>query len=343
MAEILIYDEIGGMGMRAADFIAQIRAIPAGEEVLVRINSPGGSITDGIAIHNELRRRPGAIASVDGLCASIATVIALGAARVTMADGAMWMIHNAQWFAEGDAGDLRDAADTLEKFQEAAISAYVRKTGLGRDKIVAMMDKETWLTAKEALAIGFVDEITEPLTASNKARALKHARKCNLTRALSVMSAEPTTIPEPATDPVEPVTDPAATIDPAAEPAPTDVTPPEPDPVAQTDALVAKFRDQAAQLISATQRAADLETETITLKAKITRLEAVAENFERLKASVGLAPAKAVPVITPAQGHSEEDELIAKWKGATGAQRSRLWQENEALCRKLSGENKISF
>lgn len=159
-AEILIYDQIGGWdGILAKDFVPQLKAIKA-DTIHVRVNSPGGDVFDGITIANALKAHPAnVVVHIDGLAASIASIIALAGNEVRMAENAFLMIHDPWTLAIGNAADFRKTADTLDTIGGALVDTYMKKTGASRDDIVAMMAEETWLNAEEALAEGFVDVV----------------------------------------------------------------------------------------------------------------------------------------------------------------------------------------
>jgi ATP-dependent Clp endopeptidase proteolytic subunit ClpP len=160
VAEIFIYDEIGYWGVEAKDFIRDLASVSA-PKVKVRINSPGGSVFDGLAIYNAIASYPGEIeCHVDGLAASAASFIALAGDKVVMAENSMLMIHNAWGVAIGNKADMRQIADVLEKIDAQLNGMYVAKTGKDAAEIQQMLDDETWLTAAEAKEMGFVDEVT---------------------------------------------------------------------------------------------------------------------------------------------------------------------------------------
>jgi len=166
--EVSIYDVIGLWGVSAKDFADALKAY-SGRDLTVRINSPGGAITEGTAMYNALQRHDGEVTTcIDGLAASMATYVALAGSKVCMAQNAYFMIHNPAGGADGEASDLRKTADILDKMKGTLISAYAAKTGLDDDEISEMMDDETWLTAEEAKEKGFIDEITEPIEATAK-------------------------------------------------------------------------------------------------------------------------------------------------------------------------------
>jgi len=144
-----------------ADLIEQAESLS-----LVRINSPGGFVHQGMAIYTLLRERGGFTTRVDGLAASMASVIALAGDRVEIAQGAMFMVHNPWNVMAGDAREFRKNADMLDKVRDSILSIYAARTGQDRDILIEMMDEETWLTAEEAVEWGFADAIAgeaEPL------------------------------------------------------------------------------------------------------------------------------------------------------------------------------------
>ncbi len=162
--EVFIYDSIGGFGISASTFIAHLQTVPAAHRLVVRIHSPGGSVLDGNAIFNALKAHPGGVTTqIDGLAASMASVIAIAGKPARMAENGLLMIHNVSGWAEGDAEEMRQMADLTEKVQETIVQAYIDRTGISRRKIMKMMDDETWLDAAEAKELGFVDEIGAPL------------------------------------------------------------------------------------------------------------------------------------------------------------------------------------
>lgn len=161
-AEILIYDPIGedwlGEGLTAKSFDEDLKALGEVADILVRINSPGGSVFDAIAIYNILKNHPAQVhVQVDGLAASAASVIAMAGDLITMGVGTQMMIHSPWWLAMGNAADMRKAAETLDTIEEGMIDAYVARTSLPRDDIKAMLDAETWMGPEDAVAKGFAD------------------------------------------------------------------------------------------------------------------------------------------------------------------------------------------
>lgn len=168
-AEISIYDEIGLFGISAADFQSDLKALGAFDHLDLYINSPGGEVFVGFNIYNMLDRLKANITvHVDGLAASIASIIAMVGDTINMADNAMMMIHNPMSFVMGDSKELRTAATALDKMKESAITIYASKSGKSRDEIWDLMDAETWLSAQEAVDEGFADEVTNAVEAVNR-------------------------------------------------------------------------------------------------------------------------------------------------------------------------------
>jgi len=164
--EVSIYDEIGFGGVTAKDFVAEVGKLK-GQHIDLRVNSVGGSVIEGAAIYNALRRHKGGLTvHVDGLAASMASVIAMAGEEVLMADNAMLMIHNPWSMSIGDANDLRKEADVLDKLKKTLVNAYTRKTGMDSTEISSLMDAETWLDATQAVAMNFADGIEDGIEAA---------------------------------------------------------------------------------------------------------------------------------------------------------------------------------
>jgi ATP-dependent Clp endopeptidase proteolytic subunit ClpP len=165
-AEVLIHEAIGenwyGDGLTAKRFNRDLAALGELDEILVRINSPGGAVFDGVAIYNTLKGHKAKVdVLVEGLAASIASVIAMAGDTIRVGHGAMFMIHNPWTIAMGDADDMRETADMLDKVGESLIDIYHTRTGIDDKELRKLLDAETWLTASEAVAQGFADEIDE--------------------------------------------------------------------------------------------------------------------------------------------------------------------------------------
>ena len=199
-ASLYIYDVIDEFwGVSAAAVINEL-AMAEGAPVLnIYINSPGGSVFEARAIMAAIGRFSGkTVAHIDSLCASAATSIALSCNEVVMKEGALFMIHCASGMAYGDKNDMMDMAALLEKIELSIIKDYTDKTGMSDAEVLAMMDAETWFTAQEALAAGFIDRIDSVKSAQNvwNLSAFKNAP-------VEPIPPEPEIIPEPINEPAE--------------------------------------------------------------------------------------------------------------------------------------------
>ena len=167
-ADIYIFDEIGNYGITAKQFIADIKNLK-GKPINLRINSLGGDVFDGMAMYNVIKRREAkTTVYIEGIAASIATIIALGADKVVMAENSLFMIHNAWGGTMGDAKDMRKTAETLEKISGELTDIYSKKTGLSNEVIKEMMNEETWLNSEEAYDLGFVDVVSDSIKVAAK-------------------------------------------------------------------------------------------------------------------------------------------------------------------------------
>ncbi len=165
-ADIYIYDEIGGWGISARRFTEDLISLGNLSHINLHIHSPGGEVFDGIAIYNQLKNHSATITVyIDGLAASMASVIAMVGDTVIMPKNAMIMIHKPWGVSWGDANDMREYADLLDKLENVLIPAYVAKTGKTTEEITAMLEQETWLDGDECVEHGFADKVIEPVKA----------------------------------------------------------------------------------------------------------------------------------------------------------------------------------
>ncbi len=163
-AEIVIYDEIGAFGIPAKAFLDELKGLGPVAELTVRINSPGGSVFDGVAIYNALKRHDAVITVwIDGIAASIASMIAMAGDEVVMPENAMLVLHDPSGLVAGTASDMRATADALDKMAAAMVAAYRDKSGRDDAEIGALMAAETWLSAQEAVALGVADRVEQPV------------------------------------------------------------------------------------------------------------------------------------------------------------------------------------
>jgi ATP-dependent Clp protease protease subunit len=161
-AELLIYDAIGPSWAGMVSDSAVIEALGqmrGAKKIHVRLNSPGGDAFMGVSIMNAFRRHEAKIiVHVDALAASAASIIAMGADRIVMHEGAMLMIHRAWTIALGNSEDMAKVSETLGKVDQNMVDIYHRKSGLDKAKVKQLVDAETWMSAQEAVDMGFADE-----------------------------------------------------------------------------------------------------------------------------------------------------------------------------------------
>jgi len=174
-AEIVLYAPIGesfwGDSISAKQFSDELKKLDASvNEISVRINSPGGDVFHGIAIYNRLKQHKAKIiVYVDGLAASIASIIALAGDEVIMGEGALYMIHKPWSFAMGNSNDFEETINRLLDVEEQLVSIYAKKTKIDRNEIKKMLSDETWMDAEQAVEKGFADSTFEdsvPIAAS---------------------------------------------------------------------------------------------------------------------------------------------------------------------------------
>lgn len=166
-AAVYIYDEISWFGITAQQFIDELRGVTA-KTIALHINSPGGDVFDGIAIHNALRQHPATVnVTVDGIAASIASVIAMAGDRVEMAKGAMFMIHEPFAMTIGDAADHRKNAEALDKMAVTIAGIYAARAGGSVDYWRGLMAEETWFTDEESVTAKLADVLATAPAATN--------------------------------------------------------------------------------------------------------------------------------------------------------------------------------
>lgn len=293
--EISIFDEIGYWGISAKQFIADLKNVDPSHSILLRIHSPGGEVFDGNAIYNALKRHPGGVTSqIEGLAASMATVIALAGSTVRMSANGFFMIHNPWSLAMGDAEDMREQAELLDKIQAGIVNTYVAKSGQSPEQVQAWMDAETWFTAAEALAAGLIDEITDAIAIAASANKFGCIGKFK-------NAPDDLTVPEVIMDQVQET---AETIEEVTvEETPVEETPETPveeaseTPVAfiaNADSIAAKFTAIAAERDA---------FKALSDKYKA-QLDAEKLALDRLERSLGVAAAKVVPELEPESANS---------------------------------------
>ena len=348
---VTLYDEIGAFGAGSKEFLADLGKLD-GQHIHLRINSPGGSVVEGTAIYNALRRHKGGVTvHIDALAASMASVIAMSGSPVYIADNALLMIHNPWTVSMGDSDQLRKEADLLDKLKSTLVNAYTRKTGMEQDQIAEMMDAETWLDAVEAVALGFADAIEEGVAAAAtatpemlRARFDKFAKASTMNptevitysaedaeKAAEVITAtvvsESAPAEQPATEPApEVVAEAPAAEAPAVEPvveAPAAPAVEEPQArLAAADSILAKYNALVLERDAAVAGLKDASAKIEFLRAEIA---VERESLDRLERSLGLSAAREVPEVLPTQN---AENIFDQWRNATGAEKTRIFRAN---------------
>lgn len=185
--EIAILSEIGPAewgGIDAKTVKARLDAIGK-KDVVVLLNTPGGDAFEGIAIYNLLREHKGRVTvAVLGLAASAGSIIAMAGDQIRMHEASQLMIHSAWGLVAGNKNDLREFADTLDKMDAAMAGLYASRTGIPADKVKAMMDAETWMSAEEAVEAKFADIIV-----ADEKKKKNYSARAEAVIAVEVMNA----------------------------------------------------------------------------------------------------------------------------------------------------------
>lgn len=211
-------DELVRSETSAKSFRDALAARQDATEIHIYINSYGGSVFEGTAIYNQLKRHPAhKTVHIDGFACSIASVIAMSGDTVIMPRNTLIMIHNMWMGVCGNAAELRKAADDLDTINAAGRQAYLDKSGgkLDEQELTGMMDRETWLTAEQCIAYGLADQFAEENADMSGAAALLNKatmameQRVNLHKGVAAMLRELTTAPQEAEPPPAPDNAPA--------------------------------------------------------------------------------------------------------------------------------------
>lgn len=167
-AEIIIYDDIGRDGWFFEAFGAkqldeELKKLDKSvNQIDVRLNSPGGSVFEGHTIYNRLKQHSAKVTIyVDGIAASIASVIAMAGDEIIMGEGSQMMIHKPWSFVQGDATAMEKEAEVLDRLEDQIINIYKKKTGLTDMELRKMVADETWISGEEAVDMGFATRLAD--------------------------------------------------------------------------------------------------------------------------------------------------------------------------------------
>lgn len=270
--EILIYGYIGSSewnDVRAKDVAASLAELAGEDDITVRINSIGGGVYEGIAIYSLLRARAEVSkinVVIDGIAASIATIVAMAGDDIAIAEDASFMIHNPWTIAIGESQDLRKSADELDRLTDQMVAVYERRSKNKAEDISSWMDAETWYGGAEAVEAGFCDRVIE-VEAPAEAMAFdytkfEHAPAPLVAAALAAAAAQPAR-KEPPMSQTPKADDPKAAVVPTPpanpDPAPAPAVPAVDEAAVRAEAQRAE-RDRVTG-IQAACRAAKLDQE----------------------------------------------------------------------------------
>ena len=348
-ATIHLYDEVGAFGAGSKEFLADLAKLD-GQHIHLRINSPGGSVVEGTAIYNALRRHQGGLTvHIDALAASMASVIAMAGAPVYIADNALLMIHNPWTISAGDSEQLRKEADLLDKLKSTLVNAYTRKTGIEQDQVAEMMNAETWFDAVEAVALGFADAIEEGVAAAATATPeMLRARFDNFAKGMTdpvvtetpeqpevVETVEASVVSESAPEEQPPVVEEVTEqAEPVAEVAEVVEAPAEEVTEEVVEEIVPQARLTAVDSILEKFNAAIAERDAIRaeMSAIKSQLAEERETLARLERSLGLAPARVVPEIENASPESSDPvaEYLAAVESGDRKAAASLFEKHKA-------------
>ena len=167
-ADIYIYSEVGGYDVNAKSFIDELKEIKD-KNINVHINSLGGSVFDGLAIYNALKNHAHNVTTkVEGICASISSVIAMAGDTIEMAENSLLMIHNPFAQTGGDANELRKTANILDKIRNEIADIYASRSKHDAEHYINLMDVESWFNSKESLELGLINGITQSIDIKNE-------------------------------------------------------------------------------------------------------------------------------------------------------------------------------
>ena len=298
-------------------FLEDLSALGDVDSITLRINSPGGDVFDGVAIHNALKNHGAKItAHIDGIAASIASYIAMAANKIVMPSNTFMLIHGASGFVFGNADDMRATADDLDRIDKSIIATYVTRAKSTTAKIKAIMKEDRLMDAAEAKALGLADEVT-----SEKKMAAQFSLRLLPPSAAERFRAETGATQE---DPPPTATEPEPGKQPPASPAPSDPPPPIQEPP-QPTAQVVDLNKAKQQGIDEHKAYVAAVTDLCTLASKSDRVG----NYVRAGTSVDevrkdLLAIRAAADVLPQHPLVEKAAPATEWGKITDKLNARL-------------------
>ncbi|MCP5016297.1 MAG: Clp protease ClpP [Ketobacter sp.] len=167
--DLSIHDEIGTWGVTAYEFLSELEDHKDATVINLSINSPGGSVIEGLAIYNALKRHPAKVnANVVALAGSAASFIMMAADHVTMPENSILFIHKAQGVAMGESDDFREVADIMDMYEKMIVNIYMTKATISEDAIRELMAKSSHIIPNDALEYGFIDQVGDSIDIAAK-------------------------------------------------------------------------------------------------------------------------------------------------------------------------------
>jgi ATP-dependent Clp endopeptidase proteolytic subunit ClpP len=274
-AELYIYDEIGFWGTSASDLVAALSEMQGVTTLDVHVNSPGGDVFDGLAIMNCLRAHSAQVTTyVDGIAASIASVIAMAGDRIVMGPHSQMMIHDASGLCIGNASDMTEMAQMLAFQSDNIAAVYAERAGGTVEDWRAHMTAESWYTAEEAVAAGLADEVAQ--RPAQAAAGVPMDKAWDLTIfAYAGRDAAPDPVIDTATPASEPVpedvsAEPVGTGQDEAAAGPGVLPPDAPEPAAPTAAIEDEHGPEPVELAPAAEPEPDVPDPWAAAVARLT-------------------------------------------------------------------------
>ncbi|WP_448196703.1 ClpP-like prohead protease/major capsid protein fusion protein [Pseudomonas putida] len=214
VVDLMLYGEIGAWGISANQFARDLKALGDVSQINLHVHSPGGDVFEGMAMYNLLRNHPARVeGTVDGLAASMGSVILMAANVIRIPENAMIMVHRPWGIQGGDAEEMRRYADLLDKVEDSLVAAYTNKTGKTADEVKTLLAAETWMTGAEAVELGFADELVGALEAFASLNSQRMQEYTNMPTA-----AQPMFGPRGQTQPPAPVNQPTPPVNQPTQP-----------------------------------------------------------------------------------------------------------------------------
>jgi len=312
--EIALYDVIDSWyGISATAIRDALKSAGKVKTIRLRINSLGGSVFDGTAIYNLLKSHSAKkIVTIDGTAASMASVVAMAGDEIEMGEGAWMMIHDPLAYVGGDASEMRDMADFLERMKTQLVGIYARRTGRSEEDVAKMMSEETWLTAAEAVKEKFADRTVPGLAV---AASIDPARFSRIPQALlnkgDFRMSDATT---------KTTQQGPATFDDLKQAFPK----------ASSDFICEQMGAKATMPQAQAAYQSMLETRNAELAAKAAAAEAKATEAEA-KGKTGAAGVAVVPEGGKKEGGDNSGDPIAAWDSALSALEAKGFKHGKAI------------